>query len=215
MKIQTNSKLLMIGDSITDCGRTRPVADSHSGELGNGYVGLIDGLLNATCPQQGIRVVNMGIGGDTVRDLKARWQTDVLDLQPDWLSILIGINDVWRHFDGLVPMDGLVSMAEYEHTLVELIDRTQPRLHELVLMTPYFVEPNRKEPMREMMDQYGDVVRRLAKKYGTVLVDTQVTFDTVLKYLQPTALSSDRVHPNLTGHLILAHAFLQAIGYQW
>jgi lysophospholipase L1-like esterase len=104
----------------------------------------------------------MGIGGNTVRELKARWQSDVLDLKPDWLSIKIGINDVWRQFDSTPPPGGYVSEEEYERTLDELIGRTLPDLKGLVLMTPYFIEPNRNDPMRAMMDRYREVVRRRA-----------------------------------------------------
>src|SRR5690349_1984671 len=98
MIIQPDSKLVMIGDSITDCGRARPVGEGPYEGLGAGYVALVDGLINAASPELRIRVVNMGISGNTVRDLKARWKSDVLDLEPDWLSVMIGINDVWRHF---------------------------------------------------------------------------------------------------------------------
>jgi lysophospholipase L1-like esterase len=79
MKISSNSTLLMIGDSITDCGRVRPVGESVGGDLGNGYVSLIHATLSATCPQLHIRIRNTGISGNTVRDLAARWQSDVLD----------------------------------------------------------------------------------------------------------------------------------------
>src|SRR6478736_2724498 len=120
LRIQPNSKLVMIGDSITDCERARPVGEGLFGAIGKGYVGLVDGLLQATRPQQRIRVVNMGIGGNTVRDLDARWQTDVLDQQPDWLSIMIGINDVWRQFDSPLRPEQQVGLEEYETTLREL-----------------------------------------------------------------------------------------------
>jgi len=99
MKIEPKTKLLMIGDSITDVGRARPIGEGRNDELGKGYVSFVDALLNSVYPQAAIRVINMGISGNTVRDLKARWQTDVLNLKPDWLSIMIGINDVWRQFD--------------------------------------------------------------------------------------------------------------------
>ena len=60
---------------------------------------MVDALLGAVYPERMIRVINMGVSGNTTRDLKARWQTDVLDLKPDWLSIMIGANDVWRQYD--------------------------------------------------------------------------------------------------------------------
>ena len=157
----------------------------------------------------------MGIAGNTVRDLKARWQSDVLDLTPDWLSIMIGINDVWRQFDSRLQTEWQVPLDEYSRTLEELIRTTLPMLKGLVLMTPYFIEPNRADAMRDMMDRYGAVVRDLAGKYGAILVDTQAAFDEVLEGLHPMALAGDRVHPNLTGHLVLARAFLKAIGYAW
>ena len=215
MKIQTNSKILMIGDSITDCGRAYPIAEAHGDELGTGYVNIINACLTATVPQAHIRVVNMGVSGNTVRDLAARWDSDVMALSPDWLSIMIGINDVWRQFDVWLQREAHVDLEEYSQTLERLIQMTQPHLKGLVLMTPYFIEPNRADPMRAMMDEYGAVVRDLAERYAAILVDTQAAFDAVLTELHPMTLAEDRVHPNLTGHMILARAFLNAVEYTW
>src|SRR5438128_704275 len=111
----------MIGDSITDSDRARPVGEGLFSAQGRGYVSYVDALLNAVYPQHRIRVVNMGISGNTVRDLKARWETDVLALQPDWLSIMIGDNDVWRQFDMPWQKEVHVLPEEYEATLAELV----------------------------------------------------------------------------------------------
>jgi lysophospholipase L1-like esterase len=81
-------------------------------------------------------------------------------------------------------------------------------------MTPYFIEPNKADAMRARMDEYSDAVRGLAKKYETVLVDTQAVFDGVLRDLHPMSLAWDRVHPNMGGHMVIARAFLNAIGYE-
>ena len=213
--IQPNSKLVMIGDSITDCGRQRPVAQGSSDALGTGYVNLVDALLMVRYPAHQIGVVNMGIGGNTVRDLRDRWQTDVMDLAPDWLSICIGINDVWRNFSVPAHPEAHVPLDEYTQTLEALVKMTRPTLKGLVLMTPYFIEPDQAEPMRAMMDRYGDVVRGLADQYQAYFVDTQAAFDAVMAHLHPMALAADRVHPNRRGHLILAQAFLNAVGYDW
>lgn len=215
MLIQPGSKVVMIGDSITDCGRARPVGEGLFEALGKGYVSQIDALLQAKEARRRIRVVNMGVSGNTVRDLQARWQSDALDLAPDWLSILIGINDVWRQFDAPWQAEWGVPLEEYARTLAALVEQTQPRVKGLILMTPYFLEPNQADPMRARMDEYAAVVRALAGKYQTVLVDTQAAFAAVLVDLHPMALAWDRIHPNAIGHMVLARAWLDAIGYTW
>jgi len=212
MLIQPHSKLLFIGDSITDCGRRQPVGEGLNEAYGKGYVALVNATLGAVCPEQRIRLVNMGTSGHTVKDLKSRWQTDVLDLKPDWLAIMIGINDVWRQFDLPLHSERHVDLAEYERTLEELVRATRPRLKGLVLMTPFFIESNKADAMRARMDQYGKAVKKLAKAHGAILVDTQAAFDKVLRHDHSAALAWDRVHPSLTGHMVLARAFLQAVG---
>jgi lysophospholipase L1-like esterase len=213
--IQPNSKLVMIGDSITDCERAQPVGEGLFGALGKGYVGLVDALLQSTIPQQRVRVVNMGTSGNTGRDLDARWATDVLEQQPNWLSIMIGINDVWRQFDSPLQAEIHVPIEEYRTTLARLVAATRPRLQGLVLMAPFFIEPNRADPMRAQMDRYGAVVREVAAAHDAVFVDTQAAFDSVLDQLHPMTLAWDRVHPTLTGHMVLARAFLDAVEYDW
>jgi lysophospholipase L1-like esterase len=211
MKIEPNSKLVLIGDSITDCDRARPVGEGLFDALGKGYVSIVDSMLSTSYPEYHIRVVNMGVSGNTVRDLKSRWTTDVLDLSPDWLSIGIGINDVWRHFHSPNQPEWHVPLDEYTRTLEELIRATLPQLKGLILMTPYFIEPNRTEPMRKMMDQYGASVSQLAEKYQAIQVDTQAAFDKVLTDMHPMTLAWDRVHPTQAGHMIIARSFLNAI----
>lgn len=215
MLLEPKSKLVMIGDSITDCDRARPLGEGLFGAIGKGYVSLVDALLTAAYPGRGIRVVNMGTSGNTVRDLKERWQTDVLDLKPDWLSIMIGINDVWRQYDLPAQTEQHVYIEEYEETLNALVKSTRPQLQGLVLMTPFYIEPNAADQMRSTMDQYGEVVRKVALKYDAKFVDTQAAFNQVLAHIYPGTLAWDRVHPNMAGHAILARAFLKAIGYDY
>jgi lysophospholipase L1-like esterase len=203
MKIAPGNKLVMIGDSITDCGRDQPSADGFGDGLGSGYVHFVDSLIGAAYPGHRIQIWNRGISGNTTRDLDARWREDVLDLRPDWLSIMIGINDVWRQFDSILSPDQEVSIGEYEKTLDRLILAARPSLRGLILMTPYYVEPDRTVPMRAMMDRYGDVVRALAPKHHA------------LRELSPDDLAADLIHVNAVGHMILARAFLKAVEYSW
>ncbi len=215
MKLQNQAKLVMIGDSITDADRKRPEGEGLFGALGRGYVAQIDALLQAAYPERLIRVVNQGESGNTVRSLQARWQRDVLDKHPDWLSIMIGINDVWRQFDLPWQTEEHVLLPEYAATLEDLIRQARPHVQGLVLMTPFFIEPNRGDAMRAQMDRYGDVVRELAEKYDAVFVDVQAAFEEMLHAVHPGAVAWDRIHPTQAGHMVIARAFLKALDFAW
>ncbi|MDN3017118.1 SGNH/GDSL hydrolase family protein [Paenibacillus sp. BSR1-1] len=215
MKLEQGQKLLFIGDSVTDCERTKPEGEGLFGALGKGYVSFVDGLLQAVYPELGIRVVNKGISGNTVRDLKSRWQEDVISQKPDWLSIMIGINDVWRQYDTPFIKDWHVYLDEYEDTLRNLVMETKPLVKEMVLMTPFYLESNQLDSMRQSMDQYGQAVKRIAEETNCIFVDTQAAFNMVLKDLYAATIAWDRVHPSTAGHMVLARAFLKAIGFDW
>ncbi|MBO9607157.1 MAG: SGNH/GDSL hydrolase family protein [Paenibacillaceae bacterium] len=215
MKLQKHDKLVMIGDSITDCGRARPIGEGLNDAIGKGYVAQVDALLGAVYPEFAVRVVNVGTSGNTVRDLKQRWSTDVIDLKPDWLSIMIGINDVWRQYDLPRQSEKHVLIEEYEATLDELVRSAKPLLKGLVLMTPFYIEPNANDAMRATMDRYGQAVKQVAAAHGAIFVDTQAAMNRVLEHLYPASLAWDRVHPNQIGHMVLARAFLDSVGFAW
>ena len=215
MLIESGSKLVMIGDSITDQERGRPIGEGLWGAIGKGYVGYVEGILEVTYPQRRIRVVNMGCSGDTTRDLRKRWESDVLALKPDWLSILIGINDVWRQFDTPLITENHVYLDEYVENLEYLVRTTRPQLKGLVIMTPYYMELNKKDPMRVMMDRYGQAAKEIAKKYDAITVDLQTTFDALGSHIHPCRIAWDMIHPNIAGNMVIARAFLQAVEYAW
>jgi lysophospholipase L1-like esterase len=200
LKIAAKSKLVMIGDSITDTGRARPVGEGRGEAIGKGYVMMVEALLGAVYPEQWIRIVNMGISGNTVRDLKARWQTDVTDLAPDWVSVMIGANDVWRQFDSPRQTEKHVLVDEYEKTLDELCETTLRSAKGMMLITPYYLEPNRADAMRAAMDRYGAAVKRVALARKTLFVDS---------------LQWDRVHLDHVGSMVLARAIVNALGFSW
>ncbi|OGX68670.1 MAG: GDSL family lipase [Paenibacillus sp. RIFOXYA1_FULL_44_5] len=215
MIFEKQDKLIFIGDSITDCGRRQPIGEAMGDTLGNGYVSLVNSFIHSVYPDYKIRVVNMGTSGHTVKDLQARWKTDVVDLQPDWLSIMIGVNDVWRQYDQPLITESHVYIEEYESTLEQLVKSTLPSVKGIILMTPFYMEPNPNDAMRHTLDQYGSVIKKLAQKYNTTFVDTQAAIDSMLQHMYPAFLGWDRVHPNQAGHMTVARAFLEAVGFSW
>ena len=212
MLFEKNDTVLFIGDSISDYDRARPVGEGLFNAWGQSYVACAGALLSCMYPELGLRIVNMGIGGNQVRDLKARWQTDVMDLKPDWVSVLIGINDVWRQFDCPQMPETHVSPEEFEGTYEELIRTTMPYVKGMILMSPYYMEPNRQDAMRARMDEYGAIVGKLAEKYSLTFVDLQAGWDRLFKHMHSTNIAWDRIHPNQTGCMYIAKQFLAAVG---
>lgn len=215
MNFDLASKLLFIGDSITDCGRARPIGEGSGDALGFGFVRQVDTLIHSAYPEGRVRTVNMGIGGNTVRHLSDRWQSDLVELRPDVVVCMIGINDVWRHFDSFLQPEQAVGIDEYKTVLHRLISSTQPNVKKMFLMTPFMIEPNKGEPMRKMMDQYGQAVKELGSSLNMPVVDIQAAYDRFCEVRHPMSIAIDRVHPNQVGHMVITRAFLNAAGFDW
>jgi lysophospholipase L1-like esterase len=201
-------RIVMIGDSITDCGRRDAFAP-----YGNGYVSLVQSFLTARYPGLGLEFENRGIGGDTVRHLKERWDEDAIALKPDWLSVKIGINDVWRAY-GQKPHEA-VPVDEYEATLRELLNRAVAETGcRLIVLEPYVIEKDRTDAQLVQTRQYAGIARKLAGELDAINVRTQEAFDRVLEHSESTDWAHDRIHPNLAGHAVIAQAFLNAVGFE-
>ena len=212
MLLTKNDTLLFIGDSISDYERARPVGEGLFNAWGRSYVADAASLLCCMYPELNLRIINMGISGNQIRDLDGRWDCDVLAHRPDFVSVLIGINDVWRQFDSPQMPEKHVPVEEYEQTYRRLIEKTLPQVKGMILMTPYFMEPNQMDPMRAMMNKYGEVVRRLAAEYHLTFVDLQAGWDRLFEHMHPCNIAWDRIHPNQIGCMYIAKQFLQAIG---
>ncbi len=215
MQIPPGSRLVFIGDSITDCGRARPAVEGNIEAFGTGYVSLVEAIITAGDPTKRLHIINVGVGGDTVSDIANRWERDVLAWGPEWLSIMIGINDVWRSIDLISGLETQVSLDEYSNTLRELVSPIRPRLQGLVLMSPYHIQPDRSDPMRILMDRFGAAMREIAEENRAIFVDTQAAFDRAMNIINPMSLAEDRIHVNLLGHTILARAFLNGVEFRW
>ena len=215
MVFDKGDKILFIGDSISDYERARPVGEGLFGAWGTSYVACVGSLLTCAYPSMGLRVVNMGVSGNQARDLEARWKSDVEDLSPDWVSVLIGINDVWRRFDSPLLTEQHVSLEDYAACCERLARRTEGRVKGMVWMSPYIMEPNRSDPMRACMDGYGQAVRELAARHGFIFVDLQAAWDALFEHMHPMNIAWDRIHPNQIGSMYIARRFLDAVGFEW
>jgi len=209
MLFSPHDKILFIGDSISDYDRKRPVGEGLFNAWGTSYVADVGALLGCAMPDMHLRVVNMGIGGNQIRDLDMRWQEDVFDLKPDWVSVLIGINDVWRQFDCPAMSDSQVLPEEYRSNVETMILAVKDKVKGIFLLTPYYIEDNPHDAMRNRMIEYVDICKELAEKHGCILVDFQAMYERYLRHRHSASIAWDRVHPNEMGAMMMAKEFLK------
>ena len=220
MLLKDRDRIVFAGDSVTDMGSACPVGEGLFDNLGQSYVRRVDNLLGALLPQYRFRITNSGISGNTSRDLLARFERDVISLKPDVISIMIGINDVWRQFDTPAAFDEQVQPDEYEENLRSMLCQAVECARMVVLMTPYYMEINRTDAMRSRMDEYGAICRKLAEEFNLPFVDLQAVFDAYFETTDEegrfthhsTFIAWDRIHPNQVGATLIAKAFLEACG---
>ncbi len=199
-------KVLMIGDSITDCGRREL-------ELGRGYVRIVASLLGARYPELGLNVVNMGISGDTVRRLEARWEKDVIEEKPDWLSVSIGINDVWHAMKG---NGGGVALKDFEETYRKLLAHTQKAVgSRFILMETTVIGESSKDEGNVLLRPYNEAIGRLAKEFKAVLAPMNRAWWKTIQANPGVKWTGDGVHPNPAGHGLMAKVWLDAAGFEW
>ena len=209
--VQDGQTVVFIGDSITDCGR-RDVA----APLGNGYVKFIADLISIRYPAMKVNIVNKGISGNTFADLRERWHDDVLVLKPDWVSILIGINNVHRT---LRDEPTAVSPDRYERLYRECLSLTKERTTaRLVLMEPFYISTDTetdswRTKVLRALGEYRAIVRRLADEFGAIFVPLHDLFQEQLRYRPADMFCPEPVNPNSVGHLLIAHAWLKAMGW--
>jgi len=215
MIFENMDRIVFAGDSVTDAGSNNPVGEGLFDSLGRGYVREIDNMLAAWYPDVLLRVTNSGIGGNTSRDLLARWERDVVNLRPQWVSICIGINDVWRQFDCPAMPDYAVTPEQYEENVEKMVVSAKSFAKGVILMTPYMIEPLKEDKMRARMDVYGDICRKLAEKHDAIFVDLQAMFDRYFEHRHSAFIAWDQIHPNQIGATLIAREFLRACGFDY
>lgn len=215
MIFENYDRIVFAGDSVTDMGSAQPVGEGLFDNVGRGFVRVIESMLAAYYPEVILRVTNSGISGNTSKDLLERFDRDVVELNPEWVSICIGINDVWRQFDTPGLVDACVLPEEYEKNLEEMILKIINKVKGIFILSPYIIEPNTEDTMRKRMDEYVEISKKLADKYNCIFVDFQKMYEDYCKLRHSSFIAWDRIHPNQVGATLMAREFLKTCDFDF
>ena len=211
--IAPDDVILLQGDSITDAGwnREKGKEPNNQAGLGSGYAWFIAADLLTDRPKDGLKIFNRGISGHKVFQLAERWQRDCLDLKPNVLSILIGVNDIWHTLTG--NYNGTVEI--YERDYRALLERTQKALPQvkLVICEPFVLRCGAvNDKWFPEFNDYRAAARRVADAFHATFVPFQAMFDTAIQFAPPEHWAKDGVHPSAAGAALMAHHWLKAVG---
>mgnify|MGYP005760233271 FL=1 len=181
-------KLLFQGDSITDAGRDRN--DFHN--LGNGYPKYAAGYLRERYPDIDFEFINLGINGNQTKDLVERLQNDFIDIQPDIVSILIGINDVWHHAADKSWISDETFEERYSTVLKAIKEKTNAKI---MIMEPFLVPVEDKLFFREDLAPKIEIIRKLAREYADIYLPTDGLLQSAFIGDDPLSYAADGVHP--------------------
>ncbi len=206
--LKDGDRFVFMGDSITDCGRR-----DEGTPQGTGYAAITQGLILAQAPTLQVTYFNRGIGGDTTVELENRWQAEVLDLHPTWLSVLVGINDCYQYVGGRAEVGSQEFAVRYESLLQRAVEETDCRL---ILLEPFLFTT--RDQMDEngvrgwdLLPRYQQTVAKLAAQFGAPLIRTQEIGQEIIAAHSPETLCPEPVHPNLIGHAVLAWHLVQTL----
>ena len=203
--------VLFQGDSITDAGRNRGNAQPNvAGALGTGYPLLIAAAELASHPERDLRFFNRGVSGDKVPDLQARWTGDALDLKPDVLSVLVGVNDFWHKL--LRGYTGTIQ--DYEDQYTALLQQTRQALPSvrLVVLEPFVLRTGAvDEHWFPEFDQRRAAAARVARRAGAAFIPLQNAFDRAAARSSPQHWAADGVHPTPAGHQMIADLWRRVV----
>ena len=193
-------KILFQGDSITDWGRDR--SDYH--DLGSGYPKFAAEAIKNRHPEDEFEFINLGISGDQTDSLVKRWQTDCIDIQPDIVSIMIGINDVWHRAAAKEWLSHEKFEENYRFLLTEIKEKTHAKI---IMIEPFLLPVPDKEFFREDLDPKIGIVRKLAREFADEYIATDGLFAEKSVHADPTSWAYDGVHPTEAGAHAIAKAY--------
>lgn len=199
-------RIVFQGDSITDAGRDK--RNYH--DVGPGYPKYAVEDILAAYPDIEFEFINQGISGNRTSQLFDRFYTDALAFEPDIISILIGINDVWHRYGG-----GKVSTTDEQFALNYrcILERIRKESNaKIVMLAPFLLDKVPYEGMREDIDRILSIVRALADEFADVYIPLDKYFDDALKTQpEPLYYSGDGVHPNENGRMFIGKHYAEAI----
>ncbi len=206
---QPNQTLLFIGDSITDCERREPCYSP----LGCGYVHFAANFLQARFPDLLLNIENRGIGGDSTVDLLDRWDADCIQLRPDIVSLMIGINDLWRKFgETEETRQRHIPPTAYEQNMRTLLGRTRDECRaQLILMEPFMFCEDPANTMLAELPVYIDIVHKLADEFDATLVPVHANYVQLQNKRDADQWADDTVHPYEWAHAWIAQQWLNAV----
>ncbi len=210
--IAAGDTVLFQGDSITDAGRKREEPDKFNTQsaFGSGYAWMAAAQTLMSRPADNLKFINRGISGNKVYQLAERWQADCLDLQPNVLSILIGVNDIWHKLNG--DYEGTAEV--YENDYRQLLDKTKQALPgvKLVVCEPFVLKCGAvKGKWFPEFDGYREAAKRVAEGAGARFVPFHAMFERAVEFAPPEHWAQDGVHPSPFGAALMAHAWLQSV----
>ena len=210
--IKRSDTILFQGDSITDSGREKKQQlPNNAASFGNGYALMAASSLLYRFPESDLKIYNRGISGNKVFQLAERWEKDCLNLKPNVLSILIGVNDYWHTRGG--NYNGTPEIYERDYRkLLHLTVQKLPGI-KLVLCEPFYVLNTSAvdQTWIKPMQQYQAAALKLAHEFDAVWIPYQKVFDEAVKHAPATYWTPDGVHPSMAGAKLMAEAWLKAV----
>ncbi len=203
MSLQNGDLILFQGDSITDCGRNREDAS----DLGPGYPKMVAAAISVLYPEKKLRYINLGISGHRTHNLLERWENDCIELRPAFLSILVGINDLWHRKTNEGNTD-----EDLEMYYDKLLTRTREALGDIpiLMMEPFLTPDNETTITFQELERLKAIVRRLAEKHHAIFVPLDDALRKASDAFPPHSLTREGVHPTAQGHSIIAKHWLDA-----
>ncbi len=208
--------IVVLGNSITELG-----------EKPDGYVNILRKTMAVMYPQMRVYFVNSGYSGHKSTEMEARFQSDVVELEPDWVIISVGVNDVWHGFLAVErnrPDLSSVPLPTFKEKVTLMVQRAQAKNIKVAIMTTTVIKENLSSPENKALEPYNQALREIAKRYHCLLIDQNAAFRKAIESAKKDSLADrgfltyDGVHLSAAGNRLMAQTILKTFGVslsQW